>query len=186
MDLSGCWGEPSLGTTEHLVQTTAGLSGRDGWTRPTDLELDDSDDEPNLGGAGFFHEGNPYFNQQLWACSNTDDREGDEHDGREPDDDEGGEAEKEDNEPSLGWTAEESACVRKDDPTAGVKPIQVKTDGFHSWTEDEIGAFEIRQPVGTRDRLAFTLLLCTGQRRSDVVRMPKLTYGERSWRSLSP
>jgi integrase len=61
--------------------------------------------------------------------------------------------------------------VRKDDPTVGVKPIKVKTDGFHSWTEDEIGIFEARHPVGTKARLAFTLLLCTGQRRSDVVRM---------------
>jgi len=40
--------EPCLGTTEHLNQTNAGLYGRDGWTTPTDFELDDSDDEPSL------------------------------------------------------------------------------------------------------------------------------------------
>ncbi len=60
---------------------------------------------------------------------------------------------------------------RKDDPTAGIKRLRVKGDGFHSWTEDEIAAFEKRHPVGTRPRLAMALLLYTGQRRSDVVGM---------------
>jgi integrase len=47
----------------------------------------------------------------------------------------------------------------------------VKSEGFHSWTDDEITQFENRHPVGSRARLAFALLLYTGQRRSDVVRM---------------
>jgi integrase len=57
------------------------------------------------------------------------------------------------------------------DPTKRVKPIQTKSKGFHSWTEDEIAAFESRHPIGTRPRLAFCLLLYTGQRRADVVLM---------------
>jgi len=60
---------------------------------------------------------------------------------------------------------------RKDDPTVGVKGIKSKTDGFHSWTEEEIAAFEARWPLGTRERLAYALLIYTAQRRSDVVRM---------------
>lgn len=47
--------------------------------------------------------------QSHWAQGSSSDCEGDEHDGREPDDNEGGEAEKEDYEPSLGWTAAEAA-----------------------------------------------------------------------------
>lgn len=61
--------------------------------------------------------------------------------------------------------------LRADDPTLGIKPIPSKTDGFHSWSEADIAAFEKTHPVGTRARLAFALLLYTGQRRSDVIKM---------------
>jgi integrase len=37
--------------------------------------------------------------------------------------------------------------------------------------EEDIAAFEARWPIGTRQRLALALLLYTGQRRGDVVRM---------------
>src|SRR5262245_54411690 len=57
------------------------------------------------------------------------------------------------------------------DPTANIKLRAVKGDGFHAWIEDEISAFEAHYPVGSKPRLAFALLLYTGQRRSDVVRM---------------
>lgn len=60
---------------------------------------------------------------------------------------------------------------RRDDPTLGVKAIRIKSDGFHCWTEDEISAFETRWPAGTRERLAFSLLLHTAQRRGDVIHM---------------
>jgi site-specific recombinase XerD len=43
-------------------------------------------------------------------------------------------------------------------------------NGIHSWTDEEIAQFEAYHPVGSTARLALTLLLNTGQRRSDVVR----------------
>ncbi len=61
--------------------------------------------------------------------------------------------------------------LRADDPTRDVRAIRVKSDGFHSWTDAEISQFEKRHEVGSRARLALALLLYTGQRRSDVVRM---------------
>jgi integrase len=61
--------------------------------------------------------------------------------------------------------------LRPDDPTRDVRSIRTKSDGFHSWTDSEIEQFEARHPIGTRARLAFALLLYTGQRRGDVVRM---------------
>jgi integrase len=61
--------------------------------------------------------------------------------------------------------------LRTDDPTRDVKAIRVKSDGYHSWTEEEIAQFKARHPIGSRPRLALALLLYTGQRRSDVVRM---------------
>lgn len=61
--------------------------------------------------------------------------------------------------------------VRADDPTRDVKGIKSKSDGFHSWSEAEIERFETKHVVGTRARLAFALLLYTGQRRGDIVTM---------------
>jgi integrase len=61
--------------------------------------------------------------------------------------------------------------IRSDDPTIGVKRVKLRTEGFRTWTEDDIGSFEAAHPIGTRARLALALLLYTGQRRSDVVRM---------------
>ncbi|GAB1362396.1 tyrosine-type recombinase/integrase [Rhodobacter sp.] len=56
-------------------------------------------------------------------------------------------------------------------PLSGLKGFKSEGDGYHAWTEDEIAAFEVRHPIGTKARLAMTLMLCTGQRRSDAVRM---------------
>jgi integrase len=63
------------------------------------------------------------------------------------------------------------AGLRADDPTRDVRAVRVKSDGFHSWTDEEISQFETRHPVGSGARLALAMLLYTGQRRSDVVRM---------------
>lgn len=56
----------------------------------------------------------------------------------------------------------------KADPTLGVRPLKNRTDGFHTWTEEEIARFDERWPLGTLERLAKDLLLYTGQRRGDV------------------
>ena len=61
--------------------------------------------------------------------------------------------------------------LRADDPTREVKAVRIRTDGHHSWTDDEIAQFEQCHPVGSRARLAMALLLYTGQRRGDVIRM---------------
>jgi integrase len=59
--------------------------------------------------------------------------------------------------------------VRADNPFAGLKPYRLGT--YHTWTDAEIAQFERRWPLGTRERLAFALLLYTGQRGGDVVKM---------------
>jgi integrase len=61
--------------------------------------------------------------------------------------------------------------LRDDDPTRGVKSAKIKTEGHATWGEHHIAAFEARHPIGSRARLALGLLLYTGQRRSDVVRL---------------
>ena len=59
--------------------------------------------------------------------------------------------------------------LRKDDPTAGVRKVRHKSEGFATWNEEQIAQFEKAFAVGTRERLALALLLYTGARRSDVV-----------------
>jgi len=62
--------------------------------------------------------------------------------------------------------------MRSDDPIRDVRKLPTaKGEGYHPWSESEIAQFERHHPVGSRARLAFALLLYTGQRRSDVVRM---------------
>jgi integrase len=58
---------------------------------------------------------------------------------------------------------------RTDNPALEVGKLRIPNkDGYHTWTETEIAGFEAKWPVGTRERLAFDLLLYTGQRSGDV------------------
>jgi integrase len=58
------------------------------------------------------------------------------------------------------------------DPTLGIKlPKTKKSDGFATWTEQQIAQFEAHHPVGSQPRLAFALLLYSAQRRGDTLRM---------------
>lgn len=60
---------------------------------------------------------------------------------------------------------------RADDPTYRVRGFKLSGDGFHTWAETDIGKFCQVHPPGTSAHLAMTLMLYTGQRRSDMVRM---------------
>ena len=60
---------------------------------------------------------------------------------------------------------------RDDDPTMGVRKLRYRKGGFHTWTEEEIAQFEAAYPIGTKERLAQSLLLYTTCRRSDVVHL---------------
>lgn len=57
----------------------------------------------------------------------------------------------------------------KYDPSLGIK--RPKLQRIRSWTDDEIATYRARWPLGSKQRLAFEMFACTGQRRSDVVRM---------------
>src|SRR5262249_7092805 len=64
-----------------------------------------------------------------------------------------------------------SISARQDDPTLGVQVKQPKSDGFRPWSEEGIAAFEAAYPVGSKPHLALALLLETGLRCADVVRV---------------
>jgi integrase len=57
------------------------------------------------------------------------------------------------------------------DPTLGVTRVKARSTGYRTWSEQDIERFEAKHPIGTKARLAFALLLYTGQRRGDVLRM---------------
>ena len=62
----------------------------------------------------------------------------------------------------MGWLA--GATTRQACTAAGV-------EGYHDWTEEEIAQFIARHQPGTKAHLALMLMLSTGQRRPDAVRM---------------
>jgi integrase len=63
------------------------------------------------------------------------------------------------------------AGMVQNNPAIGIKRYRSSGDGIHTWAEAEVERFEATHPIGSRARLALELLLSTGQRRSDVVRM---------------
>jgi integrase len=67
------------------------------------------------------------------------------------------------------WALEEGRLP--DDPTLGVTRPKAKTDGYAPFSEEKIALYEAHHPVGSKARLAFGLLLYTGQRRGDAVQM---------------
>jgi integrase len=65
--------------------------------------------------------------------------------------------------------------MRRDNPFDRVPRYKLGT--HHGWTDSELKAFEKHWPLGTRERLAYSILLYTGQRVSDAVRMRRPDKG---------
>lgn len=83
--------------------------------------------------------------------------------------------------------------LAKGNPAKDVPYLKSSSQGYHSWTPEEVTQFEDRFPVGTKARLALALFLYTGQRRSDIVRLgPQhvrggwLTFTQMKNRSRNP
>lgn len=65
--------------------------------------------------------------------------------------------------------AEDHATI---DPTSGVEPPKrAETDGHLPWTAEDVTAYEKRWPAGTHERVWMHVLLYTGFRRGDAVRI---------------
>jgi integrase len=67
------------------------------------------------------------------------------------------------------WAMEEEHV--SSNPARDVPRIKTHSSGYHSWTVEEVKKFERRHAIGTKARLTLELLLYTGVRRSDVVRL---------------
>jgi integrase len=60
---------------------------------------------------------------------------------------------------------------RRDNPFDAVPKYKIGT--HHTWTDGELEAYEKRWPLGTRERLAYDILLYTAQRVGDAVRIQR-------------
>src|SRR5262249_45202184 len=63
------------------------------------------------------------------------------------------------------------ADLAKSNPAKEVPYLRSSSEGFHTWTIEEVARFERRHPIGTKARLALALMLYTGQRRSDIIQL---------------
>ena len=67
----------------------------------------------------------------------------------------------------FGWAVEARLMTRN--PARDVRPLGYETEGFYTWTVEDVRQFAERHPIGTKARLALALLLFTGARRGDLV-----------------
>lgn len=91
----------------------------------------------------------------------------------------------------FNWAIEND--LAEHNPAKGVPKINTASQGWPTWTLAEIVRYRERWPIGTRPRLALELLLYTGARRSDVVRLGRqceaegyLSFTEQKGRRSSP
>lgn len=59
----------------------------------------------------------------------------------------------------------------KTNAAEGVEKLRLEGDGFPAWEIEDVRAFCIKWPIGTKPRLAMELAMHTGLRRSDLVRI---------------
>lgn len=64
---------------------------------------------------------------------------------------------------------------------SSVKMITIKTDGFHTWTPDEISKYRKHWKYGTRERLAFELIYWTAARCVDARRLSRAMVQPDGW-----
>jgi integrase len=69
----------------------------------------------------------------------------------------------------FGWAVEENHL--KANPARDVRRVRYVSNGFHTWTVAEVCQFANRHPIGTRPYLAMCLLLFTGMRTGDMIRL---------------
>lgn len=72
------------------------------------------------------------------------------------------------------WAIEEDYSIGGEpivsNPARDIPKLKSVSDGWHTWTDEDVAAFEAAHPLGSMARLAFALMLYTGARREDAVR----------------
>lgn len=65
--------------------------------------------------------------------------------------------------------AKDSGWIKVNPVLRDIKARQEKSDGYHTWTIEEVERYQAKHPVGTQARLALDIMLFTGLRRSDAI-----------------
>lgn len=68
--------------------------------------------------------------------------------------------------------------LAKENPVTQTASIKTHSEGFATWGQEHVTRFAETHPLGTKPYLAFALLLWTGQRRADVVRLGPARQGQ--------
>lgn len=73
----------------------------------------------------------------------------------------------------------------KTDPCEGVERVKTPSDGYISWTEEDIQKYEATHPRGSLARRALYLMLYTGARKGDCVKFGRqnLKNGRFEWKA---
>jgi len=69
----------------------------------------------------------------------------------------------------FAWAVE--AELVRSNPADGVKVKRPKTEGFPVWSEEDVERYRQQWPIGTKERVWLDVLLYTGLRRGDAVRL---------------
>jgi integrase len=69
--------------------------------------------------------------------------------------------------------AKDSGLVIENPVSPDIKARKTKTDGYHTWTLEEVEKYQKRHSLGTQARLALDIMLYTGLRRSDAIVLGK-------------
>ena len=91
----------------------------------------------------------------------------------------------------FNWAIEND--LAEHNPALGVRYINTGSEGWHTWTPDEILQYEEHHKVGTKARLALGLVMYTGVRVSDLARLGRqfesgniLSFVEFKYRNRKP
>lgn len=71
----------------------------------------------------------------------------------------------------FAWAVEQQPQLARANPAKEVPLLKAASMGYHSWTLEEVAEYETQHPIGTKARLALALIMFTGVRRSDAVRL---------------
>lgn len=69
----------------------------------------------------------------------------------------------------FAWALDQTPPLVATNPVRDVARVKYATEGFHTWSIEEVEQFRARHPVGTKARLALEMLLFVGVRRGDFV-----------------
>lgn len=69
------------------------------------------------------------------------------------------------------WASSRNVALVDHNPAAEVSYFRGSRQGFHTWSRGEVAQFVERHPLGTKAHLALCILLYSGVRRSDAVKL---------------